>query len=305
MNNVHSRELAHRFTAVPPPQAERYASADRGRVRSVGSPVNSRAARFSGSVPEFYDRYLGPVLFEPYGADLVSRLPRGEGLRVLELACGTGIVTRRLREALPRSGTVVATDLNEAMIAYARAAVPATGIVWQQADAQALPFDKGEFDVVVCQFGFMFLPDKVQGFREARRVLGQGGVLLANVWHSMDANPAARAIHVSLAELFPADPPRFLETPYGYHPTERIRADMNEAGWKDVRMEDLRIQGLGPSAADFATGFTAGSPLTHELAERGADVQAVTRALTDALIPVGGERPFEPAQAATVISAVR
>jgi ubiquinone/menaquinone biosynthesis C-methylase UbiE len=266
--------------------------------------VSSSAAEFSGSVPAFYDRYLGPVLFEPYAADLVSRLPTSDGLRVLEIACGTGIVTRRLREALPDSA-IVATDLNEPMTDYARAAVSAPGIIWQQADAQALAFDDGSFDVVVCQFGFMFLPDKVQGFREARRVLRSEGVLLANVWHSMEANPPAGAIHASLARLFPADPPRFMETPYGYHDAERIRADMVEAGWKDVQLEDVCLQGLGPSAADFANGFTLGSPLAHELAERGANPDEVARALTDALIPVGGERPFKPSLAAAVINAVR
>ena len=267
--------------------------------------MSSSAAKFSGSVPAFYDRYLGSVLFEPYAADLVSRLPTVDGLRVLELACGTGIVTRRLREALPDSAVLVATDLNEPMTLYARAAVTAPGITWQQADAQALAFDDGSFDVVVCQVGLMFLPDKVQGFREARRVLSSDGALLANVWHSMEANPAAGAIHATLAKLFPADPPRFVETPYGYHDTGRIRADMAEAGWEDVQLEDVCLQSLGPSAADFADGFTLGSPLAHELAERDADADAVKHALTDALIPVGGERPFKPALAATVITAVR
>jgi ubiquinone/menaquinone biosynthesis C-methylase UbiE len=265
----------------------------------------SSVARFSGSVPAFYDRHLGPVLFEPYAAELVSRLPSGDGLRVLELACGTGIVTRRLRAALPDSATLVATDLNEPMIDYARVAVPAAGIDWRQADAQALAFDDGSFDVVVCQFGFMFLPDKVRGFREARRVLAQGGVLLGNVWQSMTANPPAGAIHATLAKLFPADPPRFIETPYGYHDTELIRAHMSDADWQDPQLEDVCLHGLGPSAADFAAGFTHGSPLAHELAARDADVDAVTRVLTDALIPVGGERPFKPALAAAVISARR
>jgi ubiquinone/menaquinone biosynthesis C-methylase UbiE len=266
--------------------------------------VSRSAAEFSGSVPAFYDLYLGPVLFEPYAADLVSRLPKGDRLRLLEIACGTGILTRRLVEALP-DAAIVATDLNESMIDYARAAVSAPGVAWQQADAQALEFDDRSFDLVVCQFGFMFLPDKVQGYREARRVLGSDGVLLANVWHSMEANPAAGAIHASLARLFPADPPRFMETPYGYHDAERIRADMVEAGWNDVQLEDVCIQGVGPSAADFASGFTLGSPLAHELAERGANPDEVARVLTDALIPVGGEHPFKPPLAATVIKPVR
>jgi SAM-dependent methyltransferase len=267
--------------------------------------VSASAAEFSGSLPAFYDRYLGPALFEPYAADLVSRLPTSDGLRVLEIACGTGIVTRRLREALPGSAIVVATDLNEAMAAYARGAVPAAGIIWQQADGQALAFLDGSFDVVVCQFGFMFLPDKVQGFREARRVLSADGVLLANVWHSMEANPAAGAVHARLAELFPADPPCFFETPYGYHDTGRIRADMGEAGWNDVQFEDVFLQGHGSSAAAVAAGFTLGTPLAHELAERDANADTVRHALTDALVAVGGERPFESALAATVMRAVR
>ena len=157
---------------------------------------------------------------------------------------------------------------------------------------------------MVCQFGFMFLPDKVQGFREARRVLASGGLLLANVWHSMEADRYAAAIHATLAKLFPGDPPRFLETPYGYHETERIRADMAQAGWDNPRFETVR-PGLDPSARGFAAGYVLGSPLAHELAERGADSDAVIDALTEALAPIGGKQPFEVALAATVISAVR
>jgi ubiquinone/menaquinone biosynthesis C-methylase UbiE len=267
--------------------------------------VSGSGAGFSGSVPGFYDRYLGPVLFEPYAVDLVSRLPAGDRLRVLEIACGTGIVTKRLRESLGESATLVATDLNEAMVSYARAAVSAPGIDWQQGDAQELGFDDGAFDVVVCQFGLMFLPDKVQGFREARRVLASGGVFLANVWHSLEANPVAAAIHTTVARLFPADPPRFLETPYGYHDAARIRADMAEAGWEHVQLETVDVQGLGVSAAALAAGFGLGSPLAHELAARGADPDAVVRALTEALAPTPGEQRINPALAATVITAVR
>jgi ubiquinone/menaquinone biosynthesis C-methylase UbiE len=263
------------------------------------------SAEFTGSVPANYDKYLGPVLFEPYAADLAARLPAGDGLRVLELACGTGIVTRRLREALGDSGTIVATDLSEPMVAYARDAVPAPGIEWQAADAQALAFDDGSFDVVVCQFGFMFLPDKVQGFSEARRVLRPGGLLIANVWCSLEENPVAGAIHATVAQLFPADPPRFMEIPYGYNDTEHLRKDLTDAGWENVQLETIRVQSLGPSAADFATGFAVGSPLTHELVARDADTEAVTRALTEALIPLGGDQPFRPALAAIVLTAVR
>jgi SAM-dependent methyltransferase len=265
----------------------------------------SGASAFSGSVPEFYDRYMGPWLFEPYAADLVARLPEGDKLEVLEVACGTGIVTRRLREALPASATLVATDLNEPMVEYARAAVPDPAIVWRQADAQALPFEDGSFDVVVCQFGFMFLPDKAQGFREARRVLRPGGLLLGNVWRSRDENPWARSVHATVADLFPADPPRFLETPYGYFDSERIHSDLAEAGWDGVKLDAVRLESLAESALDVATGIAKGSPLSFELAERGADPETVAEQLGRRLVAVGGERPFRAELAATVLTASR
>jgi SAM-dependent methyltransferase len=265
--------------------------------------VSDVAAGFSGSVPQNYDRYLGPVLFEPYAADLVARVPATDGLRVLELACGTGILTRRLRAALPESATLVATDLNPPMVDYARDAVAAPGIDWRQADMQQLAFDDDAFDVVLCQFGFMFLPDKVRGFAEARRVLAPGGVLLVNVWQSLDANHGPRAINSELARLFPDDPPRFMETPHSYHDKDRIRADMAEAGWENVRLDEVALRGCSPSAIDFATGFTLGSPLTQQLVARGADTDAVIRALTAAVIPVGGEKPFELQHGAIVITA--
>jgi ubiquinone/menaquinone biosynthesis C-methylase UbiE len=267
--------------------------------------VGASASSFSGSIPEFYDRLLGPVLFEPYAVDLAARLPQGEALRVLELACGTGIVTRRLRESLDSRATLVATDLNEPMLVYASTSVPNPGITWQQGDAQALPFAEGSFDAVVCQFGFMFLPDKPQGFREARRVLAPGGVLLANVWHSLDANPPAAVIHATSAALFPSDPPLFMRVPYGYHDQEQLASDMIAGGWEEILFETLGVESIGTSAEDFARGFARGSPLTHELVQRGADLDEVTRAFTQALVPVGGERPFKAALSATVITATR
>jgi SAM-dependent methyltransferase len=263
------------------------------------------SAGFTGTVPGFYDRCLGPVLFEPYAADLVGRLPSRDGLRVLETACGTGLVTRRLREALPTSATLVATDLNEPMLSHAREAVGGPGITWRVADAQALPFADGSFDVVVCQFGLMFLPDKPRGLREARRVLALDGVLLANVWQSLDENPAVQAVQTVVDRFFPDDPTRFLDTPYGYHEQAQLHADLSEGGWADAHLEDVRLTGRGPSALDFATGFVRGSPLTHELSERGADLDVITSELTNALIPVGGDRPFEAQLAATVIIAAR
>jgi ubiquinone/menaquinone biosynthesis C-methylase UbiE len=265
----------------------------------------SSAAQFTGSVPERYDRYMVPWLFEPYAADLAARLPDRHGLRVLELAAGTGAVTRRLRDALPSGATLVATDLNDAMIDFARSAVPDADITWHQADAQSLPFSDGSFDVVVCQFGFMFLPDKAQGFREARRVLGPDGLLLGNVWHSRDENPVARLLQELLEERLADNAPRFLDTPYGYGDHERLRADLEAAGWDDIRLDVVRKESDASSAEDVALGFLTGSPLSHELGERGVDPADFKDDLTKRLAELGGERPFRAELAATVITAAR
>jgi len=260
---------------------------------------------FSGAIPEYYERYLVPVLFDPFAADLVARIAVRDPLRVLELACGTGAVTRRLRAALPASATIVATDLSPAMIALASHAGPADGVTWQRADAQALPFDDASFDTVICQFGLMFLPDKVRGFQEARRVLAPGGQLLANVWDSPAANPYAAEMAAALERLFPVDPPRFVAMVHGYCDTERIAADLRAAGWDDVRIDRVAIQGRARSAEDFATGFANGSPIRQLLADRATEPEVFVRELTPRLIALGGDTPFTPALAAIVLSAIR
>jgi SAM-dependent methyltransferase len=256
-------------------------------------------------MPEFYDRFMGPVLFEPYAVAAAARLGVGEGGRVLELACGTGIATRRLREALPASATLVATDLHEPMLDHARAAVPLDGIEWRQADAQQLPFADGSFDAVVFQFGLMFLPDKVQGLREARRVLRPGGRLLVSVWQSLEENPYTLGMRRALERLFPDDPPRFLEVPHGYHDLGRIEADLRAAGWEEAIVEPVHLRGRGPSALELATGFAWGSPLTHELAARGADRDEVAAEMAGEIAEYGRAQPLEIDIAALVITAER
>ena len=260
---------------------------------------------YSGSVPQFYDRYRKDLSFDPFAADLVLRIPIRDGLRILELACGTGILTRRVLEALPDDARVVATDLNEPMIAYARHSVADERVTWQVADAQDLPFGDESFDILLCAFGFMFLPDKVHGFREARRVLEPGGLLLANTWHGLEENRSAGKIEEVLQRLFPDDPPQFLKAPYGYGDHARIRADMEAAGWTGVSCEDVTLASQVPSAVDVALGYIRGTPLYGQLAERGADTEAVIRTLAEELVAVGGERPYRAEHTATVITARR
>ena len=267
--------------------------------------MSDHTTQFTGDVPGFYDRYLGPVLFEPYAADLVRRLPDGEGLRVLETACGSGIVTRRIREALPDSATLVATDLNDAMVDYAREAVLDPRVTWQTADADELPFEDGAFDVVVCQFGLMFLPDKPLGFREARRVLAPGGRLLANVWLPLEENEYALTAHRHVSRLFPEDPPRFFETPFGYSDRATLTRDLTAGGWVQFSFDDVRVASPSPTATDLATGFVHGSPLAFQLQERAADLPGLIAELAAEFAALGGAEPFTANLAATVITALR
>lgn len=262
---------------------------------------------FSGSVPEFYDRHMVPALFDPYAADLVARIARPDG-RVLEVSCGTGAVTRRMRAELP-GATIVATDLSPAMLAHAARTVD--GVTWQTADAQALPFDDAAFDAVVWQFGVMFLPDKVRGFQEARRVLAPGGQLLVYTWDSLAANRYAAEIAAVLAQMFPADPPKFIAMVHGYCDRARIAADLAAAGWGEVAIEPVALPAGSTTPEGLATGFGYGSPVRQVLAERGAEPAAFVAELAPRLAALAadgtgrGDAPFCPALGAIVISAVR
>lgn len=249
-------------------------------------------ARFHGSVPTFYDRYLGPFMFESYAEALAGRLPRKDGTRVLEIACGTGIGTERLLRALPRGGTLVATDLTEAMLDFARQKVKDPRVEWRAADMGALPFDAGSFDAVVCGFGLMFVPDKGAALAEARRVLAPGGTYLATTWGPLADLPAIRSMHERLVAMYPANPPRFLETPYGFGDPEFWRKALSGAGFARVSVERVPSDSESKSAEDVATGFVKGTPLFPALQERGADHDQVVREVAAVLAKVGGERPF-------------
>jgi SAM-dependent methyltransferase len=264
--------------------------------------MTDRHARFLGTVPSFYDSCLGPFLFEPYALDLARRIAAAPAARVLELACGTGIATRRLREAIPAGAQIVATDLNRAMIELARVNLAGADVHWRIADACALPFRDAAFDAVTCQFGVMFFPDPERAFREARRVLRPGGRLLASVWCPLPDNPAAAIAHEVLARMFEDDPPQFLRVPYGSLNAGTLRALAIEAGFANVAVARVDLPGRAPSARVVATGFARGSPLSLDLADRGADLEAVARAFEEALAPHGGD-PFVSPLAALVLDA--
>ena len=227
---------------------------------------------FAGSIPQLYQTGMVPLIFEPYAADLARRVAARSPRRVLEVAAGTGVVTRALAAALAVPTTIVATDLNQAMLDHAAEIGTAGHVQWRQADAMQLPFGDACFDAVVCQFGVMFFPDKAKAFAEARRVLAPGGALVFNVWDRIEDNEFADVVTASLAELFPQDPPRFMaRTPHGYHDLATVRRDLALGGFDAVpQIETLAKRSRASSARAVALAYCQGTPLRNEIEARDA-----------------------------------
>ncbi len=250
-------------------------------------------SQFTASIPENYDRYLGPVIFEPYARDLAKRL-KGPGLgRVLETACGSGIVTRRLLEVLTPDAGLTATDLNPAMLDRARELIGEDSrLDWEVADMCDLNFESASFDAVVCQFGVMFAPDKAAAFREAQRVLRPGGRFLFNVWDSIEKNPFAFTTNETIAGFFPDDPPTFYQTPFGFHDQPKIRKMLEAAGFSKIDDVIVSTRSQAPNAEDFARGLVEGNPVVNEIRERGEVVaEVVIKELAARITKKLGRRP--------------
>jgi ubiquinone/menaquinone biosynthesis C-methylase UbiE len=228
---------------------------------------------FAGSIPENYDRYMVPLIFAAFARDMAERVSARSPGAVLETAAGSGVVTRAVAPKLPPSASYVVTDLNQPMLDYAATRQPADPrISWRKADALALPFEDATFDLVFCQFGVMFFPDRQSGYREARRVLKPGGCFLFNVWDRIEENVFANDVTNALAEFFPDDPPRFMaRTPHGYHDTALIRADLEQAGFSSVTIETRAEQSRAPSPRHAAIAYCQGTPLRNEIEARGAE----------------------------------
>jgi SAM-dependent methyltransferase len=225
---------------------------------------------FSGSIPKLYENYLVPLIFEPYAADLKKRMGSMNVSRILEVATGTGVVTRALATLASQQVSIVATDLNQAMLDEAAAVGTARPVRWQQADAMALPFSDGEFDAVVCQFGVMFFPDKSKAFSEARRVLKPGGVFVFNVWDRISENEFADTVTTALEAVFPEDPPRFLaRTPHGYHDRSAIERDLATGGFtRSPQIATVAARSRAQSARVPAIAYCHGTPLRNEIEAR-------------------------------------
>lgn len=263
---------------------------------------------FAGSIPKLYQDYLVPLIFEPYAIDLANRVAARKPGRVLEIAAGTGVVTRQLAAVLPGGVEIVATDLNQAMLDIAAEVGTPRPVEWRQADAMQLPFGDAEFDAVVCQFGVMFFPDKAKAFAEVRRVLRPGGGFLFNVWDRIEENELVHTVQTELASLFPEDPPRFMErTPHGYHDPAAIARDLKAGGFSaapEIQTVAARARAELPQVPAIA--YLQGSPLRGEIEARGTfTLGEATDAAARAIVKKFGPGPLDTRIQAHVVTVER
>ena len=266
------------------------------RENTLSSPDTDKV--FTGSIPKLYEKYLVPLIFEPYAVDLVNRVASQSLTRVLEIAAGTGVVTRKLAAVLPESVSIVATDLNQAMLDLASEVGTKRLVEWRQADAMQLPFEDSVFDAVVCQFGVMFFPEKSKAFSEARRVLRSGGVFMFNVWDRIEENEFAHTVTKALESLFPQDPPRFMaRTPHGYYDLANIERDLKQGGFlASLHPSTVAARSKATSPQIPAIAYCQGTPLRNEIEARdksrlGEATDIATEAIAErfGLGPVDGK----------------
>jgi ubiquinone/menaquinone biosynthesis C-methylase UbiE len=261
----------------------------------------------AGSMPQHHDRFLGPLLFEPYADDLVRRLTMDAGDALLEIACGTGIVTTRLVKALPLGASVTASDLDQAMIDIARQKIdPSEPVTWEVADACALPFGDEWFNTVVCQCGVMFFPDKHAALREVYRVLQPDGTFVFSVWNSLSENPLGQITHDVVTSFFPADPPSFYSVSFSMHDVDATRSLLEQTGFTSIEATTLPLVARSATARDAAIGLVLGSPLVVAIQERDpATADRIIGEVAARVARAGGESPMALPMSAHIFSAKR
>ncbi len=265
-------------------------------------PLESSIAK---SIAEKYDAYLAPLLFEPYAEDLAARVVGKKHKEVLELACGTGTLTRHLRKSLPEA-KLVATDLHADMIKVAADHLPNENINWQTADAQQLLFPNGSFDLVVCQFGFMFMADKMKAFSEVYRVLKPGGCLVFNTWDKVENNGAIYLGNQIICSYFPENPPSSYRVPFSMYQPGMMETSLMAAGFRHIKINAVEKTGVSPSAKDAAIGIVEGNPIYDRIIDKDPKlVDVIRNAVEQKIGEAFGVQPLRSPLRAWVVEAVR
>ena len=261
---------------------------------------------FAGSIPAIYDRYMVPLIFAPYAELVAERAAGFHPGRILETAAGTGVVTEALHRAVP-AAKIVATDLNQPMLDVAARRAGDEEVSFQLADAQELPFEDSSFDLVVCQFGVMFFPDKVRGNSEARRVLREGGCYLLVVWNRVEANLATQTAGRAVADLIPSGAAKFYErVPFRYHLREDIEGDLKAAGFDDIEIETIELRSRAASAREAAIALVQGTPMRSDIEQLGPDLLGpATDAAEEALRQYEGSNGFDAPMSAHLVTATK
>lgn len=254
--------------------------------------MNKVASNFTGSIPEYYESGLVPVIFADYAREISAQAAKHKPAVVLELAAGTGVVTRMLRDRLPKRSEIIASDLNEPMLGVAQKKFKSgEAVSFQPIDAMQIPLDDNSVDVVVCQFGVMFFPDKVKSYEEALRVLKPGGQYIFNAWDAHKFNPFAGIVQGVVEEAFPDDPPGFYKVPFHYHDAKQMKRDMKKAGFSSVKVKRKQLKKKIPSMDAFAMGIVHGNPLSEEIRARNADMDEMVVTIQGALVEEFGDSP--------------
>jgi ubiquinone/menaquinone biosynthesis C-methylase UbiE len=260
---------------------------------------------FTGSVPEFYQRSLVPMIFEPHARVLAATLANLMSGRVLELAAGTGAVTRALVDILRADVAITATDLNEAMLTEAKSQPGAERVTWQAADAMSLPFPDGHFHAVVCGFGVMFFPDKQAAFKETLRVLAPGSLFVFTAWDRMELSVLNDTARQVIAEMFPSNPPQRHMIPFSYCDQDVIRSDLEAAGFIDVSIDAVAGRSRANSAHEAADGYFRGTNGSNEMQARGEGLlEKGIAATAAALTAKHGDGPLAMPNQALLVTAV-
>lgn len=321
------RFLAAEPRSCPPPMHREYDEALHGPVPRWIAPPLARATRpagavnasdlralmtkptsdssFTEGVAAFYQSTLVPLIFETYADDLALRTRALDPTSVLEVACGTGVVTRALASFLPETCALTATDLNEAMVAHAKRVGTSRPVTWRQADVMELPYADETFDVVVCQFSCMFFPDRAAAYREIHRVLRPGGTFLFSIWNGIEHNEFADVVTNALCALYPDDPPLFLaRTPHGHGIPAEIEGDVKSAGFNRCSLTQRDDVSLAAGPEVPAIAYVQGTPLRNEIEARDSGgLERATEAATAAIRRRFGDGPIEARISAVIIAA--
>ena len=261
---------------------------------------------FAGSIPYNYETYLGPIFFEPYAVDLVERIRENNDESILELACGTGRVTKHLIKLLLAHGTLTATDLNDGMLQIAKQSISDSRIQWLVADAHTLPFADLQFDLVVCQFGVMFFGDKPKAFSEVLRVLKPNGQFVFNTWHDVPHNALANLTEKALQEIFPRDAPSFfMQGPHSFYDTDVIKQLLADAGFVQIKIEKVKKTSVASTHENAVEGILHGTPLNNYLKERSEEDKEVQQRLRKLLVEQFGEKNLELPMEAFICEATK